>query len=92
MQKWYSATHAGKLLNVATATILGLIDDGLLEAVNIARKSSVRKRWRISDQAISDFQERRASKPAAVPESKSSRRTIQRPVKDFFAQTGEVSR
>ena len=86
--KWYSATQVAEIQNIAVATAIGLIEDGELEAVNVARKSSHRKRWRISEAMLRDFQERRAHKPAtALTESKSSRRTIQRPTKDYFATT-----
>ena len=90
--KWYSAAEAAKIKNVVTATIIGLIDDGDLEAVNVARRGAKRRRWRISEAMLAAFDERRGNKPAATPEAKSSRRTIQRPTKDYFAKTGEVSR
>ena len=85
--QWYSATQVAKTLNVATATIIGQIEDGTLGAVNIARATSKRRRWRISEQHIAEFQERRQNKtkPTAA-ESKSSRRTVQRPTHDFFAK------
>ena len=86
--KWYSAAEAAKIKNVVTATIIGLIDDGDLEAVNVARRGAKRRRWRISEAMLAAFDERRANKPAAAPEAKSSRRTIQRPTKDYFAKTG----
>ena len=89
MQQWHSATQVAKILNIAVATVIGHIEDGELEAVNIARKASKRKRYRSSDGMLSEFQEKRTSKkPAAAPEPKSSRRTIARPTKDYFATTG----
>ncbi len=86
--QWYSAAEVAKQRGVVTATIIGLIDDGALEAVNVARRGSKRRRFRISDGMLSAFDEKRATKPAATPEAKSSRRTIQRPTKDYFAKTG----
>ncbi len=86
--QWYSAKQAAKIKNVATATIIGHIDDGTLEAVNVARKGSKRRRFRISDGMLSAFDEKRATKPVPTSEAKSSRRTITRPVKDYFAKTG----
>ena len=86
--KWYSAAEAAKIKNVVTATIIGLIDDGDLEAVNVARRGAKRRRWRISEAMLAAFDEKRVSKPAAAPEAKSSRRTIQRPTKDYFAKSG----
>ena len=88
--QWHAAKQAAKIKNVATATIIGLIEDGELEAVNVARRGSVRRRWRISDAMLAAFDERRANKPAAAKASKASRRTIQRPTKDYFATNGGV--
>ena len=94
--QWHSAKQAAKIKNVATATIIGLIEDGELEAVNVARRGSVRRRWRISDAMLAAFDERRPNKPAAakaskaLKASKASRRTIQRPTKDYFATNGGV--
>ena len=86
--QWYSAKQAAKIKNVVTATIIGLIDDGDLEAVNVARRGAKRRRWRISEAMLAAFDEKRASKPTQTPEAKSSRRTIQRPTKDYFAKSG----
>ncbi len=86
--KWYSAAEVAKQRGVVTATIIGLIDDGELEAVNVARRGAKRRRFRISDPMLDAFDERRATKPAPTPEAKSSRRTITRPTKDYFAKSG----
>ncbi len=85
--QWYSAAQVAKQRGLVTATIIGLIDDGALEAVNVARRGSKRRRFRISEGMLSAFDEKRATKPA-TPEAKSSRRTIQRPTKDYFAKSG----
>ncbi len=91
--QWYSATQVAKLLNAATATIIGHCEDGTLGAVNIARKTSKRRRWRISDQHIADFQQSRQNKIAAGDSKTStSIRKIARPTKDFFAPKGGVLR
>jgi len=90
--QWYSAAQVAKQRGVVTATIIGLIDDGELEAVNVARKGSKRRRFRISDPMLSAFDEKRATKPVPTSEAKSSRRTITRPVKDYFKKNAEVSR
>jgi len=84
--KWYSPKQIAEQRNLSPATVAGLIQDGELEAVNVARRGSVRKCWRSSDAMLSAFDERRCnSKPVAASESKSSRRTIARPTKDYFA-------
>ena len=41
--EWYSATEIAKILSVVPATVGGLIEDGSLGAINIARSGSVRK-------------------------------------------------
>lgn len=84
--QWYSAREVAKILHAATATIIGHCEDGTLGAVDIARKSSKRRRWRISEQDIADFQQSRHNKKAATDSKKSaSNRMIARPKKDFFA-------
>jgi len=87
--QWFSAKQVAKDRGMAVATGIGLIDDGLLEAVNVARKGSKRRRFKTNDAMLRDFDERRASKPVSTPTAeRSSRRTIQRPVKDYFATAG----
>ena len=81
--QWYSARQVAQMLNAAPATIIGLCEDGVLGAVNIARSTSVRKRWRISEQHIADFQNRRENKPATAKTP--TRRMIAKPTRDYFA-------
>jgi hypothetical protein len=81
--QWYSARQVANMLNAAPATIIGLCEDGDLGAVNIARKKSVRKRWRISDEHIADFQNRRENKPTTAKTP--TRRVISKPTRDYFA-------
>jgi len=84
--EWFSAKEAAKRRDVSTGTMIGHIDDGTLEAVNVARKGSKRRRFKISEAMLSAFDERRATKPVAdTPKQSASRRTIARPVKDYFA-------
>lgn len=89
--QWYSAKQVAALLKVATATVIGQIEDGNLGAVNIARATSRRRRWRISDQHIAEFQERRQNKakPTASA-SKPAGRTVKRPTHDFFAKPAKA--
>ena len=83
--KWFSQSQIAKILSVVPATVARLIDDGELGAINIARRGSVRKRYRVSEKHLADFQVARANKVPAAKESKSARRTIARPTKDYFA-------
>ena len=86
--QWYSPKQIAKQRNLSPATVAGLIEDGELEAVNVARRGSVRKCWRSSDAMLSAFDERRCNSKPAEKETKSSRRTVAKPVKDYFATTG----
>lgn len=85
---WYSATEVARLLSAAPATIIGLIEDGQLEAINIARASSVRKRWRISEAMLSMFQEKCASRAASTSKDPSPNRLNTRPTTSSLAVTG----
>ena len=86
MMKWYSATDVAKMFSVAVATMLSHCEDGTIEAVNIARKTSTRRRWRISEKSIAQFEQSRRNEPAKETSGKpTSRRNIQRPTKDYFA-------
>ena len=89
MMKWFSATDVAKMFSVAVATMLSHCEDGTICAVNIARKTSKRRRWRISEKSIAEFEQSRRNEPAKdVAAKTSARRTIARPVKDYFAPTG----
>lgn len=88
MAKRYGPDWVAKLLGVSKGTVIGYCEDGSMPAVNVARSTATRKRWRMSEGDIETFEQRRGNKPAATPEAKSSRRTIQRPTKDYFAKTG----
>ena len=91
--QWYSAKQVAALLKVATATVIGQIEDGTLGAVNIARATSRRRRWRISDQHIAEFQERRQNKAKPTTSaSKPAGRTVKRPTHDFFAKPAKGGR
>lgn len=82
--KWFSIPELAERYSVASATVTGWIDDGQMEAVNIARKGSVRKRYRVSEKALAEFERRRGSdtSPASPVES---RKAVPRPTKDYFA-------
>lgn len=86
--QWYSAAQVAKIWGSVTATVIARIEDGSLEAVNIGKLDGERRRWRVSEKSIAAFEQARKNEPTPPPASKSSRRTIQRPVKDFFATTG----
>ncbi len=83
--QWHSARQVAKRYGLAVATITGHIEDGTLGAINVARKTSKRKRYKSSDKHLAEFEAALENPKPTVKESKSSRRTIARPVKDFFA-------
>lgn len=87
--QWFSAAQVAKLWGSVTATVISHIDDGTLGAVNIARAKSKRRRWRISEKHLAEFEQSRRNEPAKETAAKqASRRTIARPTKDFFANVG----
>lgn len=86
--QWYSAAQVAKIWRSVTATVIGHIEDGTLGAVNIARAKSKRRRWRISYKHLAEFEAARHNEKPTAPVSKSSRRTIAKPTKDYFATTG----
>ena len=85
MERRYTPEFVAKLLGVSKGTVIGYCEDGTMPAINVARATATRKRWRMSEANVEAFESRRSNKAATPPASKSSRRTIQRPVKDFFA-------
>lgn len=85
--KWFSQAQVAKILNVVPATVARLIEDGELGAINVARRGAVRKRQRVSEKHLAEFEVARENPKPAAKESKSSRRTIARPTKDYFAKT-----
>ncbi len=54
-----------KQWGVAVNKVLGFIDTGELVAINLATSRKGRPRWKISAQAIADFELRRQSLPAS---------------------------
>ena len=88
MVRRYSPEYVAKLLGVTKGTVIGWCQDGTMPAVNVARASAKRKRWRMSEDDIAAFEARRQNKAAPAASDKRSRhRTIQRPVKDYFADS-----
>ena len=86
--KWYSAAQVAKIWGSVTATVISRIDDGTLGAINIGRTDGKRRRWRISEKHLADFEAARENSKRASQEVKSNRRTIAKPTKDYFATTG----
>ena len=87
--KWHSATAVAKRYELAVATIIGHIEDGTLGAINVARRGSIRRRYKSSDKHLAEFEAALENpKPAAKEAKSASRRTIARPTRDYFANVG----
>ena len=87
MQRRYTPEHVAKVFGVTKGTVIGWCEDGTMPAVNVARESATRKRWRMSEEDVETFQQRRANRQASSVAAKATRR-VQRPTKDFFATEG----
>jgi|GEM_PF-754272 len=88
MQKWYSAAEVARILGISRATATGLCHDGLLPAVNIARRGSSRCRWRISEQNLAAFARERGNPIPDNTPAPTADRHIAKPTKGFFADVG----
>lgn len=68
---------------VTVHTVLGWIHDGSLRAINVGRKPGAKKpRWRITLEAIEQFESLRAS----APTPRKSRRKVGKPIAMEFYQ------
>lgn len=89
MRRSYAPEWVAKLFGVTRGTVIGWCQDGTMPAVNVARASATRQRWRMSDEDIETFNERRQNRPELPADKPSAKRTIQRPKKDRFAPQGK---
>lgn len=87
-QRRYTPDQVAKKYGVSKGTVITWCEAGLMPSVNVASPTAKRKRHRMSDEGMETFDARRANKPPAEKETKSSRRTIAKPTKDYFAATG----
>jgi len=88
MQRRHAPDPVGKMFGVTKQTVIKWCESGVMPAVNVASPSATRKRWRMSDEDIETFESRRQNKPPVIAAKSASRRTIAKPVKDYFATTG----
>jgi excisionase family DNA binding protein len=77
----YGVKDLCKRFAVGEHTVLGWIRQGELKAVNVARGTDRRPHWRISQEALSAFEERRAAKP---PVPRAPRRKRPEQVTEFY--------
>lgn len=85
MQRRYAPDQVGKMFGVTKQTVIKWCESGVMPAVNVASPSATRKRWRMSDDDIETFENRRQNKLPVVSARSSSCRNIARPTKDYFA-------
>ncbi len=88
MNQRFSPEQVARVFGVTKSTVIAWCESGTMPAVNVAGESATRKRWRMSSEDIQVFEGRRHNSSPVTAQSKSSRRTIARPAKDYFATTG----
>ncbi len=90
MNQRFSPDQVAKVFGVTKSTVIAWCESGTMPAVNVAGESAKRKRWRMSAEDIAVFEGRRHNSAPVTVQAKASRRTIARPTKDFFANSGGV--
>lgn len=88
MERRKTPDQVASRYGVSKGTVITWCESGVMPAVNVASPTAKRKRYRMSDEDMETFDARRSNGKPSPPESKAQRRTIQKPVKDFFAKTG----
>ena len=53
----------GKLYGIGPSKVIGLIEAGEIEAIDVRGHGSTRPRWRIKPEAVEAFEQRRANRP-----------------------------
>lgn len=86
MERRFTPEQVARHFGVSKGTVIGWCEAGLMPAVNVASPTAVRKRWRMSEDDIDTFRERRANKPGTSPASAAAgRRHIRRPTRDYLS-------
>lgn len=74
--------EVAQLRRVSVGTVLGWIASGELRAINVARKLGSKKpRWRITEEALTEFE---ATRTAIPPAPKARRRRRDPAVVEFY--------
>lgn len=60
--KTYEIKDIAAMFSVSEHVVKSWIRNGSLKAINICRKVSIRKKWRISEEQLQEFQESRTTK------------------------------
>ena len=61
MEQRYSLSEIARLFGVAESTVHGWIVSGALPAINVAGPKAKRRRWRISESDVAEFQKKRGN-------------------------------
>ncbi len=77
-----SPAQVARRLGVGIHKVLAWIARGELAAVNVANRLGIRPRWRISAEALADFERRRSAVPP-TPAPK-PRRKAAAPAREYF--------
>ncbi|MCA9261098.1 MAG: helix-turn-helix domain-containing protein, partial [Planctomycetales bacterium] len=79
--------QVSRLLGIAKERIHEFIRNGELRAVNVARNlNGQRPRWRISPQALADFESNRSNSKPKPPAAPRGRRRAAKPVRDYLSE------
>ncbi len=65
--RYYTPPELADMLRVKPATVRAWIRSGELSAFNVAQRSARRPRFRISSEALAQFEARRNAKPLPIP-------------------------
>jgi hypothetical protein len=89
MQKLFDVKAVAERYKVAQSTVCGWIAAGVMPATNVAGPKAKRRRWRISDADVAEFENRRGNlQPATAEVGRKGARTVARPVKDYLQNGG----
>ena len=88
MQRRHKPETVAKRFGVAKSTVIQWCQSGLMPAVNVASPNATRCRWRMSDEDINAFESKRANRPETQHAVSNARKSVSRPVKDYFTTTG----
>jgi hypothetical protein len=86
----FSPEAVGRRYGVARSTVIQWCEAGLLPAVDVAGPKAKRRRWRISEEDVAAFEQRRGNTRPADPvgSGRKGARTVARPVKDYLSAGG----
>jgi hypothetical protein len=72
---YYTPPRLARLWAMDPATVRSLLESGQLRGFNVARRNSRRPRWRISPEAMQEFEQSRAAIPKVETKRRPRRQT-----------------